>query len=83
MAATQAGSRDRAVEYTDYATIFDLLADTNTTSEGNPQLANYFSRLSWVGCGDGIYVLEIPRVGHMRIAPTNEDRKLKSFRTVP
>lgn len=74
MAATQAGARDRAVEYTDYATVFDLLSDASTTEE-KPQLPHSFSRLSWVGCGDGIYVLEIPGKGHLRIAPTGEFRK--------
>lgn len=53
-----------SVTYIDYDNPFELVKDTSGASH-----ISRISRFSWVGCGNGIYVLECMGKGTVRIKP--------------
>lgn len=84
LASQQAGrSFTGGLNYTDYPTVFDLVDDTASTGTDDKGLlsASAGSHLAWVGAGGGIYILEMPYKGHMRIGPvqTPEGKRESRF----
>lgn len=66
------------VEYQDFGSVFDLV----DSLDGKAPPLSSLSRLAWVGCGEGTYVLELFKKGHIKIQLVN-NCELSSFHPGP
>lgn len=65
---------DFDVSYRDYQSIFDLIEHEHSTgSKSKPVSIKALTSNAWVGCGEGVFVIEVIGSGYARIGPVAVD----------
>lgn len=82
---SESKSKDLSLRYKHHGSVFDL-AQEQTARSHVPPLSS-MSYNSWVGCGEGTYVLELMGNGSMKVVKTkavgDNPRKSLSFPSLP